>query len=96
MVERSADVIDQAAEREAQHNAESQAFYRRQAAPELYADDNGQLIAQIPREDGTYPFMQCVEDSCGDDLHPARLQMGRVRCVHCQALLEKGRRHGSR
>lgn len=29
----------------------------------------------------------CVD--CDDAIHPARLKLGRVRCVECQQLLEK-------
>jgi RNA polymerase-binding transcription factor DksA len=39
-----------------------------------------------PDFDGSH----CVE--CGDDLPAQRLAMGRVRCTHCQSMLEHRRR----
>lgn len=38
-----------------------------------------------PDFDGTH----CVEEDCGIEIPPARLAMGKVRCVGCQGLLEK-------
>jgi len=39
------------------------------------------------RFDGTH----CVEENCGAPLPRKRLNMGRVRCVDCQALVERRR-----
>ena len=38
-----------------------------------------------PRFDGTH----CVEPDCEVVIPPARLALGKVRCVDCQGLLEK-------
>ncbi len=40
--------------------------------------------------DGTWPVKYCV--SCGDDIPDARLEMGKIRCVLCQAKDEQQRR----
>lgn len=32
--------------------------------------------------------LNCVD--CGECIHPARLAMGKVRCVECQDFLERG------
>lgn len=37
--------------------------------------------------DGTWPVTECVD--CGDSIHPKRLEMARVRCVHCQEIKER-------
>ena len=41
-----------------------------------------------PEFDGT----NCVE--CDEEIHPARLQLGRVRCITCQEMLEHRARLG--
>lgn len=40
--------------------------------------------------DGTWPTEVCVD--CGDDIEPARLEMGKIRCFRCQSNLERNRK----
>ena len=58
------------------HNRRSEAAVRAKAAPE-----------QVPNPDGSWPTMTCID--CDEDLNPARLLMGRVRCIACQTCKEK-------
>ena len=44
---------------------------------------------QVKNEDGTWPVTECVD--CDQELPEGRLELGKVRCVHCQGLLEKRR-----
>lgn len=45
-----------------------------------------------PQYHSDFDGKHCVE--CGDKIPPARLAMGRVRCVHCQTIVEyKNRFH---
>lgn len=41
---------------------------------------------QVQNPDGTWPVTVC---ECGDPIPPARLALGRIRCVACQEDLEK-------
>lgn len=42
-----------------------------------------------PESHPDFDGVHCVEDDCGVVIPKLRLDMGRVRCVDCQALLEK-------
>lgn len=42
-----------------------------------------------PETHPAFDGVHCVEEDCGVDIPHARLAMGRIRCVDCQALLEK-------
>lgn len=50
-------------------------------------DGKGGRIYQVKQPDGTYPIPECV--SCFDEIPLLRMEMGRIRCVHCQEFLEK-------
>lgn len=58
-----------------------------------YADDRVKEISrlaapeQAQNPDGTWPITECV--ACGDDLIPARLAHGFIRCVPCKEKLER-------
>lgn len=41
---------------------------------------------QLQNPDGTWPVTECID--CGAELGK-RAELGRVRCVHCQGLLER-------
>lgn len=45
---------------------------------------------QVQNPDGTWPEPDCVD--CGDAIPLARLNLGKIRCVYCQAALERGTR----
>lgn len=47
---------------------------RGKSAPEQHPDFDGE---------------NCVEDDCGIAIPPARLALGKVRCVDCQSRLER-------
>jgi len=42
---------------------------------------------QVQNDDGTWPHEDCVD--CEEPIPPSRLQLGRIRCVHCQGILER-------
>ena len=42
-----------------------------------------------PEFDSRFDGRHCVEEDCEVEIPTARLNMGKVRCVECQALLEK-------
>lgn len=42
---------------------------------------------QVKNPDGTWPHEECVD--CGEDIPTPRLELGKVRCIHCQTLKEK-------
>ena len=44
-----------------------------------------------PEHDARFDGAHCVEEDCGVSLPRERLNMGRVRCVDCQALAERRR-----
>jgi len=79
--ERMADPIDIASDGELRNTQEHIRRQRLLAAPEQVqqSDANGVLY---------WPITEC--NDCGEDIEPARLQMGKVRCVGCQT--EKERR----
>lgn len=45
---------------------------------------------QVRNADGTWPHPNCVD--CEIDIPPARLEMGRIRCVNCQEDEERAQR----
>ena len=78
VVEACADVLDAAANLTLASTATQVAHYSHLAAPE-----------QVRNEDGTWETTECVD--CGDEIEEGRLNLGKVRCLRCQALLEKKR-----
>lgn len=44
---------------------------------------------QVQNPDGSWPHTECVE--CGNEIPEGRLILGKIRCVHCQRLLEAKR-----
>lgn len=79
-----ADIIDVANETAQAQTDDAIDRYRRLAAPE-----------QARNDDGTWPTTECTD--CGEDIEPARLEFGRVRCFACQTALEaRGKLYGSR
>lgn len=73
-----ADDLDHAAELTQKMNDSAVARIQKLSKPE-----------QVRNADGSWPHPEC--EDCGEDIIMARLQMGRIRCVHCQALLERQR-----
>jgi len=73
------DVLDRATNLTQELTESAIAEQRRKARPE-----------QVQNPDGSWPTTTCVD--CEVDIPPARLAMGKVRCVDCQTLLEKARR----
>lgn len=71
-----ADPADNASEVEAAHNAAAETAARGKSGPEQRKDANG-----------NWETVLCVD--CDEEIEPARLEMGRVRCFHCQSVLEK-------
>lgn len=62
------------------------------AASELADEMNARAIANFrnaakPEAHPDFDGEHCVD--CADDIPPARLEMGRVRCVTCQTILER-------
>lgn len=50
---------------------------------------------QTQDADGNWEHTECVD--CGEDIEPARLNLGKVRCFRCQSALEDRRKqYGSR
>jgi RNA polymerase-binding transcription factor DksA len=72
------DIVDIASSTIEVCQAEAERRARGQSAPEL-----------DPRFDG----FNCVEQNCGEPIPAARLALGKVRCVSCQELLERGKLH---
>ena len=68
-----ADPVDKANDTVETCTAEAEARARGKSAPE-----------HDPSFDGTH----CIEDDCGAVIPPARLALGRIRCVDCQRLTE--------
>lgn len=64
-------------------NQEAVKHYSLLAAPEQKRDENGQWETE-----------ECV--SCGEDIKPARLLMGKIRCITCQTIKEKKERNYAR
>lgn len=70
-----ADILDQASELTDAINEMAIETVRARAKPE-----------QEPNLDGTWPITECT--TCGEDIEPGRLELGKVRCFHCQTQLE--------
>jgi RNA polymerase-binding transcription factor DksA len=75
-VTREADDLDQASELTQQLTDAYVSNVRDAARPE-----------QVQLPDGSWPHPDCID--CGDEILPARLALGRVRCVSCQQDLER-------
>lgn len=73
-----ADELDVAAQLTQQLADAAVADVRRAAAPQ-----------QVQCIDGSWPNPEC---ECGEPIPEARLRLGRIRCVDCQEILERGRR----
>ena len=71
-----ADPCDIAGETIEACQAEAERRARGKSAPESHPDFDG---------------VHCVEDECGVAIPAGRLNLGKVRCVDCQSLLEKRR-----
>lgn len=69
-----ADIADIAADTIEVCTAEAERRARGKSAPESHPDFDGQ---------------HCVEEDCGVEIPAARLALGKVRCIDCQALLER-------
>ena len=74
--EKCADTLDHASKIADQHASDKVKEISRLAAPE-----------QVQNPDGSWPVTECV--TCGDDLIPARLAHGFIRCVPCKSKLER-------
>ena len=74
--EKCADPLDHASKIADQHASDKVKEISRLAAPE-----------QVQNPDGSWPVTVCV--TCGDDLIPARLAHGFIRCVPCKSKLER-------
>lgn len=74
------DEIDRANDRAQRFTDNAVAEAMRKSKPEQVVSPNGE-----------YPVPDCVD--CGDPIPLARLVMGRIRCVYCQSMVERGRLH---
>ena len=74
--EKCADPLDHASKIADQHASDKVKEISRLAAPE-----------QVQNPDESWPVTECV--TCGDDLIPARLAHGFIRCVPCKSKLER-------
>lgn len=86
------DLLDRASGITMRATAEAERAVRLQNEPQRVPDGKGEWIYQIPDENGVYPIPDCVNELCGEPIPLLRLQMGRIRCVHCQALIEAKKR----
>lgn len=75
-LERFSDTLDQAQAINEQHQEASLALFRERSKPE-----------QVRNEDGSWPHPECID--CGVDIPEGRLNLGKVRCLDCQELLER-------
>lgn len=75
------DVIDSACEQEQMTTAVLVALQRSKLKYEQARDKHG-----------NWPITECVD--CGDDIPEGRLEMGKIRCVHCQEAKEKREARG--
>lgn len=73
-MEKNTDILDQAAYVTDLMTERAIAAQREHSRPETHPDFDG---------------LHCVEDDCGIEIPEPRLQLGKVRCVDCQARLEK-------
>jgi len=74
--DRLTDVIDQASEVEAKFRDKALEECRRRNVQE-----------QTRNPDGSWPTTECVD--CDEPIKPARLAMGKIRCVDCQSRRER-------
>ena len=80
---RCADLIDAASAITETFNRHAEAEVRAKAAPQ-----------QRQNADGTWPVTEC---ECGAEIVPARLALGRIKCVACQTEQElRERQYGRR
>lgn len=89
--DRSADILDEASQLEAKTVASATAAIQKLTAPQSYRREDGTLLTQGRRKDGTWVIPECVD--CEDEIHLSRLELGRIRCVVCQSIEEKHRGH---
>ena len=66
------------------------------AAAEYTADMNNRALAEFRRRNvpETHPDFDgktCID--CADDIPAVRLELGRIRCVSCQGVLERKQRN---
>lgn len=80
------DILDAASENALRDNAEAVRFAREASAPQRIPDGRGGWIEQKPDAAGRYPIPECID--CDDPIPQGRLELGRVRCVECQTLIE--------
>jgi RNA polymerase-binding transcription factor DksA len=71
--ERAIDVIDQGSQTE-----------------RLFLDASlkKQLGKSAPQKDERFDGVHCVEEDCGVEIAKERVELGRVRCIDCQRLIE--------
>ena len=75
------DPIDQAAQLSEMYTDIAVNAQRQKCAPQ-----------QVQDADGNWPVTEC--EDCGLDIEPGRIEMGRIRCLACQTLLEtKGKQY---
>lgn len=66
-------------------------FLEQAAAIELMQRESGIAAARSkPETDPAFDGVHCIERSCGEEIPPARLALGKIRCVPCQTLRETG------
>jgi len=80
-MERHADPIDRACSIEQEATADAIQEQRRLAAPE-----------QVRGEDGQWETYECID--CGEPIGNARVELGKVRCIQCQKILESKKKRG--
>ncbi len=90
LTERSADVLDIASHAEAVATAVARDAAKLTVMPEKARREDGTLVTQGQDERGYWRIPDCVE--CGQEIPQLRLELGRVRCVGCQTVLEKRRK----
>lgn len=79
MNNKHADPLDQASENELASTEMYVAQARERNKPE-----------QVKNEDGTWPETECID--CGVEIPKGRLELGKVRCIDCQEIIEKRQR----
>jgi hypothetical protein len=83
------DDTDRASEITLRANADAWRAAGYRCNPEWIPDGAGGRIVQVPDANGVYPILHCVE--CEDPIPPARIKLGRIKCVACQSLAERKR-----
>ena len=96
--DRCADPIDHACQVETRMRENDVAMARALSKPEQVQvpalDEDGKPLLLDGCPIMYWPITECVD--CDDDIPPARLELGKVRCVICQGKLEKRRMlHGA-